>query len=150
MTSTKRYPMHHAPARPIAAVIAVVLRGLDVLLVRRINPPDAGLWGFPGGKIDPGETLADAALRELYEETGVRASACAVLDALDVLDRDASGVLRHHFILVAVACHWLGGEPLAADDASDAGWFSVMALDPDDPGFSSDVVALARRAAGLA
>jgi len=137
-------------ARPIAAVIAVVVRGRDVLLVRRINPPDAGLWGFPGGKIEPGETLADAAQRELLEETGVTASAGAVLDALDVLDRDAGGVLRHHFILVAVACQWRGGEPVAADDASDARWFDAADLDQDDPGFSSDVVALARRAAGLA
>lgn len=138
-----------APTRPIAAVIAVVLRGPEVLLVRRINPPDAGLWGFPGGKIDPGETLAEAALRELGEETGVTATAGAVIDALDVLDHDAAGTLRHHFILIALACPWVRGEPVAADDASAAGWFRVADLDPDDPGFSRDVVALAHRAAGL-
>ncbi len=138
-----------APIRPIAAVIAVVLRGPEVLLVRRINPPDAGLWGFPGGKIEPGETLAQAALRELTEETGVMATAGAVIDALDVLDRDAAGVLRHHYILVAVACEWQAGEPVAADDASHAAWFTLASLDATDPAFSRDVVPLARRAAGL-
>jgi len=141
--------MSTAPVRPVAAVIAVVLRGSDVLLVRRSNPPDAGLWGFPGGKIEPGETLAEAALRELAEETGVSASPGAVMDALDVLDRDAAGALRHHYILVALVCPWLSGEPVAADDATDAGWFRLADLDPDDPRFSRDVVALARRAAGL-
>lgn len=140
--------------RPVAAVIAVVLRGPasapEVLLVRRINPPDAGLWGFPGGKIEPGERLAEAALRELHEETGVLAEAGAVIDALEVLDRDGAGGLRHHYILVAVACHWRAGEPVAADDASDAGWFGVADLAAEDPRFSRDVVSLARRAARLA
>ncbi len=136
-----------AVAAPVVAVIAVVRREGEVLLVRRINPPGAGLWGFPGGRIEAGETLAEAALRELREETGVSARAGAVIDALDVLDRDAGGRLRHHFILVAIACDWLAGEPLAADDASDAAWFRVADLDPDDPGFSRDVSALARRAA---
>lgn len=134
---------------PVAAVIAVVRRQDEVLLVRRINPPDAGLWGFPGGRIEPGETLAEATLRELREETGVSATAGPVIDTLDVLDRGEDGTLRHHFILVAVACDWWAGEPVAADDASDAAWFRIADLDPDDPAFSRDVVTLARRAAQI-
>ncbi|MEN7538812.1 NUDIX domain-containing protein, partial [Aurantiacibacter flavus] len=61
--------MTEGPQRPIAATIAVVLREGQVLLVRRANPPDAGRWGFPGGKIETGETIEQAAIRELYEET---------------------------------------------------------------------------------
>lgn len=74
------------PQRPIPAVLAVVTRDGQILLVRRANPPDAGLWGFPGGKIEFGEPLLRAAERELAEETGVTATATTVLDALDAYD----------------------------------------------------------------
>ena len=56
-------------AHPIASVLSVVVHDANVLLVRRINPPDAGKWGYPCGWIAPGETMAQAAIRELYEET---------------------------------------------------------------------------------
>ncbi len=112
---------------PIAAAIAVVLRGERLLLVRRGNRPDAGKWGFPGGKIEPGETVVAAALRELAEETGVVAEAGDVLTALDVIRRDESGVL-HHYVLVAVLCRWRAGEGMAADDAEEAGWFDLAEI----------------------
>jgi 8-oxo-dGTP diphosphatase len=106
--------------RPIAAVIAVVIRDGQVLLVRRRNPPDAGRWGFPGGKIEFGETIAGAAVRELLEETGVRGEAHHVFTAVDAVDRDGDGRAREHFILVAVLCRWIAGEPMAGDDALEA------------------------------
>lgn len=59
--------------RPIAATIAVVIRDAQGLLVRRANPPDAGLWGFPGGKIDRGETIDAAAVRGLYGDDALEA-----------------------------------------------------------------------------
>jgi len=93
--------------RPIAATIAAVVRDGHVLLVRRANPPDQDRWAFPGGKIDAGERLADAAARELLEETGVTAEPLHVFDAVDVFDRDDTGALRRHFILIAVLCRWV-------------------------------------------
>ena len=72
--------------RPIPAALAVVIRERSVLLVRRANPPDAGLWGFPGGKIGSGELLAVAAVREVFEETGVRADAGPIFTAVDALE----------------------------------------------------------------
>ena len=105
--------------RPVPAVLAVILRGEEVLLVRRANPPDAGLWGFPGGKIELGETLGAAAEREAREETGVRCRAGAAFAALDAFHRE-DGALRAHYVMVAVTCAWLEGEPLAADDAAHA------------------------------
>ena len=63
---------------------AVVLWRGHVLLARRINPPDAGLWGYPGGHVDPGETAFQAAARELLEETSVVATPLALLDTLHV------------------------------------------------------------------
>ena len=111
---------------PIAAAIAVVLRGERFLLVRRSHRPDAGRWGFPGGKIEPGETVAAAALRELGEETGVAADAVEVLTAVDVIRRD--GAVLHHYVLIAVLCRWKDGEGAAASDAEEIGWFDLAAI----------------------
>lgn len=130
----------------VPAVIAVVLRGDHVLLVRRANPPDAGLWGFPGGKIDYGETVAAAAQRELLEETAIMAEAGEVLAVLDILDHDEDGRLRHHYILIAVRCIFTSGEPLAGDDALEVRWFPVSDLDPARLPMSADVDMIARRA----
>jgi 8-oxo-dGTP diphosphatase len=110
---------------PRLAALAVTLRGDDVLLVRRRNPPDAGLWGFPGGHVDPGETALTAAARELAEETGVTATPRRYLDNVDLILRDDDGQLRYHFLLAAVLCDYVAGEPVAADDAMEAGWRPV-------------------------
>lgn len=117
--------------RPTPAVLAVALRGTDLLLVRRANPPDAGLWGFPGGKIDPGETMAHAALRELAEETGlVATSAGPVLGTTEVIDRAPDGTLRFHYLLIAIPCHLPADAPAprAADDALEAAWIPLAAI----------------------
>lgn len=113
-------------SRPIAAAIAVVVRGERLLLVRRSHKPDAGRWGFPGGKIEPGETVIAAALRELAEETGVAAEAAEVLTAVDVIRRD--GAILHHYVLIAVLCRWRRGEGIPASDAHETGWFDLAAI----------------------
>lgn len=110
---------------PRLAALAVTLRGDQVLLARRRNPPDAGLWGFPGGHVDPGETALQAAARELREETGVTATPRRYLDNVDLIRRDAAGALEFHFLLAAVLCDYVSGEPQAADDALDAEWLPV-------------------------
>jgi 8-oxo-dGTP diphosphatase len=131
---------------PIAAVIAVLVRGDEILLVSRKNPPDVGLWGFPGGKMEFGESMEEAAVRELFEETGVRGVAQQVLTALNACDHDEQGELRQHFILIAVQCAWQSGEPVAADDAEDAGWFRLQALTDGTLALSQDVLEVAHMA----
>jgi len=131
---------------PVPAVIAVVIREDRTLLVRRANPPDAGLWGFPGGKIEFGETIADAVTRELLEETGIQAEAQDVITTLDVLVPGSSGATEQHYILVAVQCRWIAGEPVAGDDALEARWFDLAELDPRRLAMSADVDVIARRA----
>ncbi|AJE46333.1 NUDIX hydrolase [Celeribacter indicus] len=111
-------------ARPKLAVLAVCRAGDRLLLVRRANPPDAGLWGFPGGHVEWGEPLARAAERELSEETGVRGAAGGILDHVEVIAREEEGRVTHHFLLVAVACRYLDGTVAAGDDALEAGWFT--------------------------
>jgi 8-oxo-dGTP diphosphatase len=135
---------------PIPAVIAVVIHEDRALLVRRANPPDAGLWGFPGGKIEFGETVQAAAVRELLEETGVHAEAQDVITTLDILVPDPSGAVHQHYILIAVRCRWMSGEPVAGDDALEAGWFPVVDLETDRIAMSADVDEIARQAQALA
>jgi 8-oxo-dGTP diphosphatase len=135
---------------PIAAVIAVIVHEGQTLLVRRANPPDAGLWGFPGGKIEHGETVEAAALRELTEETSVQGESLGVITALDVFDRTDEGELRRHFILIAVRCRWLSGVPSAGDDALEARWFRIADLNPENIPMSAGVDLIARRAKELA
>lgn len=109
---------------PIPATIGVIFKEGKVLLVRRKNQPDAGKWGFPGGKIEWGESIDEAATREILEETGVFTRPRKVITAVDCLDFASGDRPERHFILVAVLCDWVSGEPLAADDALEARWFS--------------------------
>ncbi|WP_375687639.1 NUDIX hydrolase [Pseudooceanicola sp. LIPI14-2-Ac024] len=134
---------------PRLAALAVVLKDNHVLLVRRRNPPDAGLWGYPGGHVEPGETVAEAAARELHEETGVSATPRGTLTTIDAIHRDADGVLRHHFLLVAVLCADPVGVPAGADDVHEAAWIAVEDVMTGALPLSADVdtvLALARRA----
>lgn len=132
--------------QPVAAAIGVVIRGDEVLLVRRANRPDVGKWGFPGGRIEPGEAAPAAAVREVAEETGIIARPLQVLTAVDAFDRDEHGQLRAHYILVAVLCEWLSGNPQAADDALEAAWFDVASLRSSEIATSIDVERVASMA----
>ncbi len=130
-------------------MLAVVIRDGQALLVRRANPPDQGKWGFPGGKINAGERVLDAAVRELAEETAVAAVPVAPVAVLDVFERadglDPCSPLKRHFILIAVKCEWQAGEPVAGDDALEAAWWRIDQLSELD--ISVDVERVARLAA---
>lgn len=117
------------PAAPRVGVLAVARRGDRLLLVRRRNPPDAGKWGFPGGAQELGETVAEAAVRELREETGVAAAPVGVLDVVDFIDRDGEGRVRFHYTLVAVLAEWRHGEGVAADDVDEVRWIAFGELE---------------------
>jgi 8-oxo-dGTP diphosphatase len=134
--------------RPTVAVLAVVARGDHVLLVRRANPPDQGRWGFPGGRVEPGEPYREAALRELEEETGIAADAPELLTVLDFIEHDGEGTLAHHFAMIAVRCRWIAGEGLAADDALEARWFNLDEIVALGGAASAKVEFLAKLALG--
>lgn len=128
-------PSRSGDPGPRLSVLAVVTRpgrgGPEVLLVRRANPPQAGHWGFPGGKVAWGEDLRRAAVRELREETGIEGGDPVVFDTLDLIVRglpqDGAGRPYHH-LMVAVRLAWRGGEPVAGDDALEARWVPANAL----------------------
>jgi 8-oxo-dGTP diphosphatase len=102
------------PLRPTPCAGVVCLRGDSVLLIRRGKPPREGQWSIPGGRIEPGETAAAAALRELKEETGVEAELFGLIDVVDYIAPE------RHYVLIDYAARWLSGEPVAGDDAADA------------------------------
>ena len=131
--------------RPVLAALAVLIEDGRVLLVRRRNPPDAGLWGYPGGRVERGETVFAAAERELAEETGVEGEARAFLTLIDVIRREA-GAVAQHFALVAVLCARRAGEPGAADDASEAAWVPLAELEAGRLATSARVAEVARLA----
>ena len=110
---------------PTVGVGLVVLRGCEVLLIKRGKPPKQGQWSLPGGRVEGGETSKQAALRELAEETGVQADLAGLLDVVDLIDTDAG----LHYVLVDYVGHWIAGEPIAGDDAVDARFWPLDAID---------------------
>lgn len=114
---------------PIPAVGVVCLRrdafgGDEVLLIRRGKPPREGEWSLPGGRIERGEAVRDAAMRELVEETGVQAR---LVDLIDVVD----GLFGpdFHYVLIDYLAEWLSDEPVAGDDATEARFVPVADID---------------------
>jgi ADP-ribose pyrophosphatase YjhB (NUDIX family) len=150
MPETSWYTRDIKSLQPVAATISAVVEGGAVLLVRRLNPPDAGRWGFPGGKIETGEPIHEAAVRELYEETGLRATAERIFTAVDVIDRDPQEVLHHHFILIAVLCRDPTGVLTPGSDAGDARWFQLDEIENASLATSFQVAEVAREAVALA
>ncbi|MBI1406325.1 MAG: NUDIX domain-containing protein [Caulobacter sp.] len=114
------------PAKPVATVGVVCLRGEEVLLIKRGNPPRQGQWSLPGGRLEWGETLAQGALRELAEETGVSAEILGLIDAVDgIFTSRTTGETTRHYVMIDFAARWLAGEPVAGDDAAEARFFSL-------------------------
>ena len=110
---------------PVAAVGVICLRGDQVLLIRRGTPPRLGEWSLPGGRVEPGETLRDAALRELVEETGVEAELGPLVDVVDGIFPESG----RHYVLVDFAARWKSGEPVAGDDAADARFWPLDGIE---------------------
>jgi ADP-ribose pyrophosphatase len=116
------------PRRPRVAVGAVVFRNNHVLLVRRGRPPAENVWAIPGGKVRLGESLQQAAEREILEETGIRIRAGSPVFVFDHLERDPDGRVRFHYVIVDLSAEYVEGEILAGDDALDARWVDAGAL----------------------
>lgn len=100
-------------------------RGSQILKVQRGRPPGVGEWHFPGGALRLGETVEDGARRELREETGLEAGPLRLAAAVDRVERDDAGRIRHHYVVLSFAADWIGGEPIAGGDAQAAAWFDA-------------------------
>jgi 8-oxo-dGTP diphosphatase len=113
---------------PRAAVGAVVMREGRVLLVKRSNAPQRGKWAFPGGSVKLGETLQEAAEREVKEETGLTIKVNDPVFTFDLIERDSAGKLLFHYVIIDLLADYVDGEPYPADDVSNAAWFSPQEL----------------------
>lgn len=112
------------PSQPIVGVGVVVWHDDQVLLIKRGKPPRAGQWSLPGGAQLLGETLAEAAKREVREETGIDIRLGDIVATLDSIDRDHEGRVRHHYTLVDFVAEAEQTKLTAGDDAADARWFA--------------------------
>jgi ADP-ribose pyrophosphatase YjhB (NUDIX family) len=117
------------PAHPVVGVGAVIVRGDRALIVRRGHEPRKGEWSLPGGLLDLGESLADAARREVREETGLEIELGPIIETFDRVHRDGQGRIRYHFVIVDFVCWSDSGEAVAGSDAEAVAWVSADEID---------------------
>jgi ADP-ribose pyrophosphatase YjhB (NUDIX family) len=117
------------PERPFVGVGAIIVEDGRVALIRRGRPPLLGEWSIPGGALELGETLREAAVREAFEETGLTVEARELLGVFDRVMKDDEGRVLYHYVLVDFLCCRTSGELSAAGDALDAKWFTPEEID---------------------
>jgi 8-oxo-dGTP diphosphatase len=109
---------------------ALIIEGDRILLVERGHEPLKGWWSLPGGVVETGERLEDAARREVREETGLEVEIVCLVEIFERIMRDAAGRPEYHYVLMDYLCRPAGGELCAADDASRVRWVTEPEL-PD-------------------
>jgi mutator protein MutT len=110
------------PSQPVAGVGAIVLQQDEVLLVRRGNEPQKGLWSAPGGALELGESLQQGVRREVLEETGVEVRVLQLAEVFERIMTDDRGAVEYHYVLLDYLCEPVGGALSAGDDAAEAAW----------------------------
>lgn len=114
--------MRRFPERPLVGVGAVIVDGSRVVLVKRGHEPLKGEWSLPGGAVELGESLHDALVREVREETGLDVDVGPVVDVVDRVHRTDDGRVEYHFVIVDYLCRVTGGSLACGSDAGDACW----------------------------
>jgi 8-oxo-dGTP diphosphatase len=135
------------PERPILAVSAAVIRDGKFLLVRRARPPASGLYTLPGGVVELGETLKEAVVREITEETGMSIEPAALAGFRETIVRDGNDRVERHFVILCFAARWRAGEPDLNEELSEARWIEPAELCglPTTPGLAEIVAAAFER-----
>ena len=110
------------PQRPYLAVSAAIIRAGKVLVVRRARQPAQSFYTFPGGAVEVGETLNEAAIREVREETSLAIEPVALAGHREVISRDAQGRVERHFLILCLAAHWRSGDVKLSEELDDARW----------------------------
>ena len=115
---------------PVVGVGAVIWneRG-EIVLIRRGQEPRLGEWSIPGGRLEWGESVRDAIVREVREETGLEVEIAGLIDVVDAVTRDASGEAVRHYVLIDFLAQYVSGTLRAGSDAAEAHWVAYAALD---------------------
>jgi 8-oxo-dGTP diphosphatase len=121
---SREYPLY-----PIPGVAGIIVRDDEVLLVQRGKDPSKGKWGIPGGVVEVGETIEEAIVREVKEETGCECKPIKRLAIFDSIRKDDDGRIHWHYILFEFLCKYISGEVLASDDAAEARWVKLTELE---------------------
>jgi 8-oxo-dGTP diphosphatase len=116
------------PKRPIVGVGVMIRDGDKYLLIKRAANPDKGLWSVPGGLVEVGERIQDAAVREALEETCLDVKLVERLGVVDKIEYDGSGKVFYHFIIIQYLAEIIGGEMCPMDDALEAQWVTLDQL----------------------
>ena len=112
------------------AVSAAIIRDGRVLIVRRARPPAHGVFTLPGGVVEAGETLHEAVVREIAEETTLTIEPVALAGHREVIVRDKEGKAERHFIILAFAARWISGEPKLNEELTEARWLKPDEIKP--------------------
>jgi 8-oxo-dGTP diphosphatase len=115
-------PLRTYPTRPYLAVSAAIFRAGRVLIVRRAQPPAHGLYTLPGGGVELGETLEQAVIREVREETALEIEPLALAGNRQFIARDDAGKVERHFVILPFAARWLAGEVALNEELAEAHW----------------------------
>ena len=120
----RKYPDH-----PIVGVGGIIFEGDQVLLIKRGKEPGIGQWSIPGGVVRTGETLKEAAVREVLEETHLEVEVLALAKVLERIFRDPDGRVAYHYVLVDFLCRWVRGALQSDSDAQEACFVPLKDLD---------------------
>jgi 8-oxo-dGTP diphosphatase len=139
LTETRTYP-----TRPFLAVSAAIVRDGKVLVVRRARQPALNLYTLPGGVVEAGETMTEAVIREVREETSLDVAPLALAGNREVIVRDGEQRIERHFIIMCFAARWISGEAILNEELDDARWLVPAELTglPTTDGLA-DIVAAA-------
>lgn len=118
------------PEFPLVGVGAIIIEGNRVLLVKRAHPPLQAQWSIPGGVLEVGELVREAAIREAREETGLVVQPAELLGVYDRILRNEEKRVQYHYVLVDFLCRPLGGKLCAGSDAGEVQWFTREELPP--------------------
>jgi 8-oxo-dGTP diphosphatase len=116
------------PAYPRVGVGAVVIRDGQILMVKRAREPNKGKWSVPGGLIELGETVYEAAAREVFEECSVKIEIIRVLDTVDNIVRDENGRVQYHYTIIDLLGRYISGEAVAQSDAAECRWVALKEI----------------------
>jgi ADP-ribose pyrophosphatase YjhB (NUDIX family) len=112
------------PELPLVGVGAIIIEGPRVVLVKRAHPPLQAQWSIPGGVLEVGELLREAAVREAREETGLTVEPGELLGVYDRVLRDPDKRVQYHYVLIDFLCRWVAGDLCAASDAAEVRRFT--------------------------